>query len=112
MLKEKDYLQAKANGVKDCVKWVEDEIKEKRKNGEYADPVEIKIGLEKYGKKLRYQANEAEWNPKPSPKEDNLISSEQMKEMITLLKEGKTDSVVDKMEYCLFKAGHPDAYDN
>lgn len=112
MLKEKDYLKAKANGVKDCVKWVIDEIKEKRKDGDYADPVEIKIGLERYEKKLRYQANEAEWNPKPAPKEDNLISSEQMKEMITLLKEGKTDGVVEKMEYCLFKAGHPDAYDN
>lgn len=113
MLNQKDYLLAKSDGVKDCVKWLEKGMKERKAVGDgVGDLLEIKISLDKYRKKLRYQANEAEWNLKPAPEEDNLISSDQMKEFITLLKEGKSESVVDKMEYLLFKAGHPDAYDN
>lgn len=65
----KEYLLAKADGVKECAKWLKKEIK-KEQNSEqgYFFPsintekiehyTEVKISLEKYAKKLRHQANE------------------------------------------------------
>ena len=42
----------KSEGVRDCVKWLEKEIKA----GKYLTSVNIKIGLEKYMRKLKHQA--------------------------------------------------------
>lgn len=43
----------KSEGVRDCVKWLEKEIK----SGKYLTPASIKISLEKYMKKLIHEAN-------------------------------------------------------
>lgn len=116
MLSEKDYLLAKSDGVKDCVKFIEKEIKEKRKTSDYADPVELKVSLDKYRKKLRYQANEAEWNAKPAheaeQKEQYPLSSQQMVEMMALLNENKVEDVKGLLQDMLNKAGHADAKNN
>lgn len=82
----KEQLLCKAEGVKDCVKWLEKEIKETLKTvqnnqaqyqhfggfddcgdfykNEYTSSktrletmIHVKISLEKYAKKLRHQAN-------------------------------------------------------
>ncbi|MCY9545283.1 hypothetical protein M5X02_32155 [Paenibacillus alvei] len=54
--------------MKDCVKWLNKRIKEKKENVSYdyyspdnaiiEEMVNIKIGLEKYAKKLKHMANE------------------------------------------------------
>ncbi|WP_442637975.1 hypothetical protein [Rossellomorea marisflavi] len=65
----KEYLLAKADGVKDCVKWLKNEIKAEQdcdKGYFFPSPnhekieyyTQAKIGLEKYAKKLRHEANE------------------------------------------------------
>lgn len=69
MKETQEYLLAKADGVKDCVKWLKREIKkeqslddgsffsgaDKGKINEYSN---VKVSLEKYAKKLRHQARE------------------------------------------------------
>lgn len=70
-----EQLLWRSEGVKDCVKWVEKRIKEEQKFNDsidsYFNPeswnernkaikemVSIKVGLEKYAKKLKYEAKE------------------------------------------------------
>lgn len=65
----------KAEGVKDCVKWIEKRIKEKQRQlnecssyydseirvllqTEINEAIEIKISLEKYAKKLKHMTEE------------------------------------------------------
>lgn len=77
-MNEKEYLLSKADGVDDCVKWIKQKIKVKKEeldkqkknwlflyddyNAELKQEidflVEIKIGLEKYKKKLKYMSEE------------------------------------------------------
>ncbi len=70
-----EYLLAKSDGVKDCVKWIEKRIKAKKKHlkeedwyyiphaelgckAEIDELISVKISLEKYAKKLKHEANE------------------------------------------------------
>jgi hypothetical protein len=46
-----EELLYKSEGVKDCVKWLEKEIK----SGKSLTAIDIKISLEKYMKKLKHQ---------------------------------------------------------
>ena len=72
-----NHLLSKAEGVKDCVKWVEKRIKEKQKHlketdwyyileaerelkAQIGELIAVKISLEKYAKKLKYMAEEME----------------------------------------------------
>lgn len=75
-----EFLKAKSLGVKDCVKWIESKIKlEKQKLKNVEDKyqydyyegedsikqkkmstlISIKVGLDKYQKKLNHESNEA-----------------------------------------------------
>lgn len=64
----RDQLLAESKGVKDCVKWLNIRIKDKQRNiddGWYssdraviAEMIDIKIGLEKYSRKLKHMADE------------------------------------------------------
>ena len=51
MNREKFY---KSEGVRDCVKWLEKEIK----SGKYLSPASIKVSLDKYMRKLAHEAKE------------------------------------------------------
>ncbi len=70
-----EYLMAKSDGVKDCVKWIEKRIKVKKEileetdwfyvpdtriecKAEIEELISVKISLEKYAKKLKHMANE------------------------------------------------------
>lgn len=70
-MNEKEYLLAKADGVKDCVKWLEKEIKEQNERGYMTSQLrETKVSLEKYGKKLTHEANEVVEKELEQPKPD------------------------------------------
>jgi len=80
-LNNSEFLKAKSLGVKDCVKWIESKIKlEKQKlknvenkhkydyyegedsikqNEKMSTLISIKVGLDKYQKKLNHESNEA-----------------------------------------------------
>jgi len=80
-LNNSEFLKAKSLGVKDCVKWIESKIKlekQKLKNVEnkyeydyyegedsikqkekMSTLISIKVGLDKYQKKLNHESNEA-----------------------------------------------------
>lgn len=68
MITMRDQLLAESKGVKDCVKWLNKRIKEKQRNIDddwyssdravIAEMIDIKIGLEKYAKKLKHMADE------------------------------------------------------
>lgn len=76
-MSESEKLLCKSEGVKDCVKWIENRIKSEQKLNDSIDRffnpeswnerhkaikemISIKIGLEKYAKKLKHEAAEAE----------------------------------------------------
>lgn len=71
----REQLICKSEGVNDCVKWIENRIKEEQKfndsidqyynpeswnqrNAVIKEMISIKVSLEKYAKKLRHEANE------------------------------------------------------
>ncbi|EJW13923.1 hypothetical protein M5X05_26515 [Paenibacillus alvei] len=68
MMTLREQYLAESKSVKDCVKWLNKRIKEKKENVSYdyyspdnaiiEEMVNIKIGLEKYAKKLKHMANE------------------------------------------------------
>lgn len=72
VISKKEEILIKSEGVKDCVKWVEKILKETKKelddcgDWEYHSIIQsrlegqlkIKVGLERYLKKLRYEADE------------------------------------------------------
>ncbi|MGG4105265.1 hypothetical protein AAXB25_15210 [Paenibacillus lautus] len=68
MMTMKEQLLAESKGVKDCVKWLNKRIKDKQRNIDddwyssdravIAEMIDIKIGLEKYAKKLKHMADE------------------------------------------------------
>ncbi|OME54086.1 hypothetical protein BSK59_16015 [Paenibacillus odorifer] len=68
MITMREQYLAESKGVKDSAKWLDKRIKEKKKNmwDDWYSPdkaiieemVNIKIGLEKYAKKLKHMANE------------------------------------------------------
>lgn len=72
----REQLLSESKGIKDTVKWLEKKIKEKRKaiegdswyyyyNDNHVEKaiieelIKVKVGLEKYSKKLKHMANEA-----------------------------------------------------
>lgn len=75
MITMREQFLAESKGVKDCVKWLNRRIKERKKIVEerswpvfdaelseekavIAEMIDIKIGLEKYAKKLKHMADE------------------------------------------------------
>ncbi|TVX85995.1 hypothetical protein FPZ44_23900 [Paenibacillus agilis] len=68
MMTMREQFLAESKGVKDCVKWLNKRIKEKNRNmcrdfyssdkAVIEELVNLKVGMEKYAKKLKHMANE------------------------------------------------------
>jgi hypothetical protein len=70
-MNEKEYLLAKADGVKDCVKWLEKEIKEQYERGYKTSQMrEAQVHFGKYKDELTHQANLIEEKELEQPKPD------------------------------------------
>lgn len=105
MKNQKEYLLAKSDGVKDCVKWLEDGMKERKSVGDgVGDLLEIKISLDKYRKKLRHQAKEVSAQ---ATNKNIAVSTEKVKEMMDLLKQGEGERVMTMMEHILSEVETP-----
>lgn len=89
-MNKKEYLLAKADGVKDCVKWLEKEIKEQNARGYMTSQMrETKVSLEKYGKKLTHEANEIEEKEVELPKPDVTTLMKTGNPVLALLEQAK-----------------------
>ena len=104
MKKEQDYLIAKADGVKDCVKWLEKGMKDRKANGDgVGDLLEIKISLDKYRRKLLHEASETD-GILSTDVDQCLFSVHQVFGMINLINQGKADDAKLILEKAIEKS--------